>query len=77
MEFPPLYAGDSERRDVCFGSLADTALRPRHDRYSPQSGHSSAQFARPLSANSGRRGCCRRALFGTARWMCCAARLVS
>jgi hypothetical protein len=52
MEFPPLYAGDSERRDVCFGSLADTALRPRHVRYSPQSG-TSAQFARPLSAISG------------------------
>jgi hypothetical protein len=27
--------------------------RPRHVRYSPQSGHSSARFARPLSANSG------------------------
>ena len=28
------------------------ASRPRHVRYSPQSGHSSVRFARPLSAKS-------------------------
>ena len=33
------------------------ASRPRHVRYSPQSGHSSARFARPLSANSGLAEC--------------------
>ena len=26
--------------------------RPRHGRYSPQTGHSSARFTHPLSANS-------------------------
>ena len=35
---------------VCFGSKADITSRPRHVRYSPQSGHSSARFARLLSA---------------------------
>ena len=39
--------------DGRFGSKADIASRPRHVRYSPQSGHSSARFARPLSAISG------------------------
>jgi len=39
--------------NVRFGSLADIASRPRHVRYSPQSGHSTARFARPLSAKSG------------------------
>jgi hypothetical protein len=38
--------------NVRFGSLADIASRPRHVRYSPQSGHSSARVARPLSAIS-------------------------
>ena len=41
----------SVRSYVRLGSLADIAQRPRHVRYSPQSGHSSARFARPLSAN--------------------------
>ena len=36
--------------NVRFGSLADIASRPRHVRYSPQSGHSLARVARPLSA---------------------------
>ncbi len=35
------------RANVRFGSLADIASRPRHVRYSPQSRHSSARFARP------------------------------
>ena len=35
---------------VCVDALA---ARPRDVRYSPQSGHSSAQFARPLSAGNG------------------------
>src|SRR6476660_2588812 len=35
--------------DVRFGSLADIASRPRHVRYSRQSGHSSARFAHPFS----------------------------
>ena len=48
---------------VCFGSLADIGPRPRHVRSSPQSGHSSARFACPLSAKSGH--CtARRAVFG-------------
>jgi hypothetical protein len=39
--------------NVRYGSKADIASRPRHVRYSPQSGHSSARFARPLSATNG------------------------
>ena len=38
--------------NVCFGSVSDIAQRPRHVRYSPQSGPSSARVARPLCANS-------------------------
>ena len=34
------------------GSVADIESRPRHVRYSPQSGYSAARFARPLSARS-------------------------
>jgi hypothetical protein len=39
--------------DVRFGSVADIASRTRHVRYSHQSGHSSARFARLLCAKSG------------------------
>jgi hypothetical protein len=39
--------------NVRFGSLADLLTSPRHVRYSPQSGHSSARFAHPQSADSG------------------------
>ena len=37
---------------VRFGSLADITARPRHVRSPPQSRHSSARAAGPLSANS-------------------------
>src|SRR6476619_6833053 len=40
------------RESVGFGSKADIASRPRHVRYSPQSGHSSARIAGLLSANN-------------------------
>ena len=43
----------NDAANVRFGSKADIASRPRHVRYSPQSGHSSARFACPLSASSG------------------------
>ena len=39
--------GELRRPDVRFGSWADIASRPRHVRYSPESGHSSARFACP------------------------------
>ena len=39
--------------NVRFGSLTDVVSFTRHVRSSPQSGHSSARFARPLSAKSG------------------------
>ena len=39
--------------NVRFGSLADIVQRPRHVCFSPNSGHSSARVARPLSAKSG------------------------
>jgi len=45
-------SGTLRRPYVRFGSSADIASRPRHVRYSPQSGHSSARVARPLSART-------------------------
>jgi hypothetical protein len=44
-------------QDVGYGSLADLLTSPRHVRFTPDSGHSSARFALPLSALSGHRGC--------------------
>ena len=41
------------RPPVRFGSLADITARSRHVRFTPDSGHSSAQVGCPLSANSG------------------------
>jgi hypothetical protein len=41
---------DAAVAPVCVDALA---VRPRDVRYSPQSGHSSAQFVRPLSASNG------------------------
>ena len=43
----------ADASDVRFGSLAEIVSRPRHVRSSPQSRHSSARVARPLSAISG------------------------
>jgi hypothetical protein len=40
------------------GSLADIASLPRHVRFTPNSGHSSARVARPLCANSGHLHAC-------------------
>ena len=39
--------------DVRYGSLADMVSRPRHVRFAPRGGHSSARVARPLCANCG------------------------
>src|SRR4029077_1704179 len=40
-------------RDVRYGSLADITARSRHVRFTPYSGHSSAQVGCPKSATSG------------------------
>jgi hypothetical protein len=39
---------------VGYGSLADITARPRHVRFTPDSGHSSVQVGCPLGARSGR-----------------------
>jgi hypothetical protein len=49
----PILLTNALSRHVRFGSKADIAARPRHVRYPPQSGHSSARFARPFSAMTG------------------------
>jgi hypothetical protein len=43
----------SSPTDVRFGSLADIVQRPRHVRFTPDSGHSPVQVGCPLSAISG------------------------
>ena len=42
-------------RHVRFGSLTDIVQRPRHVRFTPDSGHSSAQVGCPLADISARR----------------------
>jgi hypothetical protein len=49
----PLTRADAPSKNVRFGSEAEMALRPRQVRSFPESRHSSARVARPLSAISG------------------------
>src|SRR6516225_1150009 len=51
----PLGRGQIDLRlaDVRFGSEADIGARPRHVRFTPESGHSVAHLGCPLCATSG------------------------
>jgi hypothetical protein len=43
---------ENDHANVRFGSLGDMAARPRHVRFTPNSGHKSGHRFCPLSANS-------------------------
>src|SRR5262249_35664236 len=58
-------------RNVCFGSLADIKERQSHVRFTPESRHSSAPVACPLSARSGHIPMRLLAITGKAKFVAC------